>query len=345
MQAYHLDSLRFWLNRGLDGFRLDATPHLFETSAKDWNDQPESRTFTKQLQDLIKSYPSRYVVCEATAKPDEWGDPAVCGGAFAFGYVHHIVEAARGNPESVQRVATHGLTASPTMASFLSNHDRFAGARLWDQLQGNERRMRLAAATYLLQPGTPFVYYGEPIGQAGVASLEGDPALRAPLSWTADPRTGGFTTGTPFRPLAPNLATHNVEAQRREAGSLRQFYKAMIGLRNAHPSILRGRFEGGSAQGLVAVWQRRIDEPGAKEHTVTLVNHDAAPAPARISGLPPRARLVSLHPAGGATATRADAQGEATLLLAPLSVRVLLVSTTPAPAKRTQRRAPQRAVR
>jgi alpha-amylase len=55
VQAYHLDSLRIWLNRGLDGFRLDATPHLFETSAKDWNDQPESRVFTKQLQDLIKS--------------------------------------------------------------------------------------------------------------------------------------------------------------------------------------------------------------------------------------------------------------------------------------------------
>ncbi len=334
VQAYHLDSLRFWLNRGLAGFRLDATPHLFETSAKDWNDQPESRAFTKQVQDLIRSYPSTYVVCEATAKPQEWGDPAVCGGAFAFGYVHHIVEAARGKAESVQRVAEHWMTASPTMASFLSNHDIFAGRRLWDQLQGDERRMRVAAATYLLQPGTPFVYYGEPIGQAGVPGLDGDLPLRGPLSWTADPRTGGFTTGTPFRPLAPNVATHNVESQRRDPASLRHFYKAMIGLRNAHPSIARGRFERGSAQGLVAVWQRRLDEPGGvKEHTVTVVNHDDAPAPAQISGLPPRARLVSRWPAGGATATRADAQGTATLLLAPLSVRVLEVSTAAAPKK------------
>ena len=52
---YHLDSLRFWLNRGLDGFRLDATPHLVEKDAKDWNDQPESRALTRQLQDLIKA--------------------------------------------------------------------------------------------------------------------------------------------------------------------------------------------------------------------------------------------------------------------------------------------------
>jgi glycosidase len=342
VQAYHLDSLRFWLNRGLDGFRLDATPHLFETSAKDWNDQPESRAFTRQLQDLIKAYPQRYVVCEATAKPDEWGAPAVCGGAFAFGYVHHIVEAARGKAESVQRVATHWLTASATMATFLSNHDSFAGRRLWDQLQGDERRMRVAAATYLLQPGTPFVYYGEPIGQAGVHGpehgLEGDPPLRAPMSWTADPRTGGFTTGTPFRPVAPNVVTHNIDSQRREAGSLRNFYRTVIGLRNAHPSIARGSFERGSAQGRVAVWQRRLDEPSAKEHTVTIVNFDDAPAPAQISGLPPRARLVSLLPAGGATATRADAQGHATLLLAPLSVRVLQVRTAREPRRRAARR-------
>ena len=46
---YHLSSLRFWLNRGLDGFRLDAVPHLVENSARDWNDQPESRRLTAIL--------------------------------------------------------------------------------------------------------------------------------------------------------------------------------------------------------------------------------------------------------------------------------------------------------
>ena len=41
--AFHASNLRFWLNRGLAGYRLDAAPHLIENSAKDWNDQPESR--------------------------------------------------------------------------------------------------------------------------------------------------------------------------------------------------------------------------------------------------------------------------------------------------------------
>ena len=50
---YHLSSLRFWLNRGLDGYRLDAVPHLVENNAVDWNDQQQSRALTKQIQDEI----------------------------------------------------------------------------------------------------------------------------------------------------------------------------------------------------------------------------------------------------------------------------------------------------
>jgi alpha-amylase len=327
---YHLGSLRFWLERGLDGYRLDAVPHLFETNAKDWNDQPQSRALTKALQDEIKAYRHRYVVCEATAEPQAYGDPAVCGGAFAFGHVHHYVEAARGKPEAVQKVASYYASARPTMATFVSNHDIFAGRRLWDQLEGNEALYRLAAAAYLLQPGTPFVYYGEEVGQAGVPGLEGDLPLRGPMSWTSDATTAGFTTAKPFRPVAPNVATHNVAAQVQDPRSLHRWYRTMIGLRNAHPSIARGSYERPfvqGAQGLVAGWQRKLDDADAREHSLVLINYGADPAPARFDGLPAGARLVSAHPAGGALATRATAQGEATLLLAPRSVRVLLVQT------------------
>jgi alpha-amylase len=327
---YHLSSLRFWLERGLDGYRLDAVPHLVETSAKDWNDQPPSRALTKALQDEIKAYRHRYVVCEATAEPQAYGDPAVCGGAFAFGHVHQYVEAARGKPEAVQKVAGYFAQARPTMATFVSNHDIFAGRRLWDQLDGNEAHYRLAAAAYLLQPGTPFIYYGEEIGQAGVPGLPGDQPLRGPMSWAADAMTAGFTSGQPFRPVAPNVATHNVAAQLKDPRSLHRWYRTMIGLRNTHPSIARGSYERPFAQGLVAGWQRKVDDTEAREHSLVLINYGADPAPVRFDGLPAGARLVSAHPAGGAVATRASAQGEGTLLLAPRSVRVLLVQTGPA---------------
>jgi alpha-amylase len=314
---YHFSSLRFWLNRGLAGYRLDAVPHMIENSAKDWNDQPESRALTKRLQDLILAYPNRYVVCEATAEPQAYGDPAVCGGAFAFGYAHHFIAAARGNPESVAKLAAYYRSASSTMATFLSSHDIFAGQRLWDQLEGDSARYKLAAAGYLLQPGTPFIYYGEEIGQAGVTGLQGDLPLRSPMSWTADARGAGFTSGTPFRPIAPNAATNNAQAQMRDPESIFHFYKAMLALRNTRPSIARGSFEHSFADGLVLGFQRAL----GKERSLVLINYGTSAAQASIAQLKPGTQLRAAYPRWAASAT-AGTDGSASVTLAPLSVRV-----------------------
>ena len=306
---YHLASLRFWLNRGLDGYRLDAVPHMIENDAEHWNDQPESRALTRRLQQEIKRYPHRYVVCEATAEPAAYGDPAVCGGAFAFGYVQHFVEAARGKAESVQRLASHYRQASPTMATFLSNHDIFTGGRLWDQLGGDLARYRVAAAAYLLQPGTPFIYFGEEIGQAGVASLPADQPVRSPMSWTAE---GGFSTGQPFRPVSPNAGRFNVADELHDPRSLHAFYKAMLGLRNSRPSIARGSFESSFADGLVLGFQRRL----GSERSLVLVNYDTRAAIVTVPGLSPQDRLAPLYPKA------AEASTSNTLTLAPQSVQV-----------------------
>ena len=304
---YHEDSLRFWLNRGLDGYRLDAVPHLIENSAKDWNDQPESRALTKRFQDLIKSYPGRYVVCEATAEPIAYGDPALCGGAFAFNLNYEMIKAAKGETAAVQKVADYYRSMSPTMATFLHNHDIFTGRRVWDQLHGDEARYRLAAASYLLLPGTPFVYYGEEIGLAGIDG-PGDDPLRAPMSWTASNRgADGFTTGsTPFRPLALNRSRHNAEHQQRDPGSLFNFYRELIQLRRRHLALALGRYEADRVDGAVWSFQR---VHGA-ERIFVAINYGDTPASVT---LPARAR--PMHPATGAAA-----KGGATL--PPLSLRV-----------------------
>jgi alpha-amylase len=322
--AYHEDSLRFWLNRGLAGYRLDAVPHMVENSARDWNDQPESRRLAKRLQDLVTAYPQRMVVCEATAQPQAWGDPAVCGGAFAFGLVHHYVGAAMGQAESVQQLARYWHTALPTMATFVSNHDIFAGQRLWDQVRGDERRYKLAAAGYLLQPGTPYLYYGEEVGQAGVTGLPGDQPLRAPMSWAPDTDNAGFTRGTPFRPVAPNVATHNARMQQRDPGSILAFYKAMLALRNGRPSIARGRYAHGFADGLVLGYQRVL----GRERTLVLINYGEAEATPRVAQLPAGASLRQLHPqpAGAKPSSmprRVGSDGVLATALPPQSVTVL----------------------
>ena len=304
---YHQDSLRFWLNRGLDGFRLDAVPHLIENNAKDWNDQPESRVLTKQFQDLIKSYPSRYVVCEATAEPIAYGDPALCGGAFAFNLNYEMIKAAQGDTAAVQKVADYYRTMSPTMATFLHNHDIFTGRRVWDQLQGDEARYRLAAASYLLLPGTPFVYYGEEIGQAGIDGPADDP-LRAPMSWTpTNQGAGGFTGGkAPFRPLSPNRDRHNAQSQQADRGSLFQFYRELIALRRALPALSVGRYEADRVDG--AVWSfQRVQ---GRERVLVAINYGEQPATLE---LPARARQQ--YPKGH---TRPAGRA----MLPPLSLRV-----------------------
>jgi glycosidase len=206
-----------------------------------------------------------------------------------------------GQAESVQALATYYRSASPNMATFVSNHDIFGGLRLWDQVGGDEARYKLAAAGYLLQPGTPYLYYGEEIGQASVPGLKGDEPIRAPMSWTAEAKGAGFTIGQPYRPIAPNAATHNAAAQQRDPASLLNFYKALLALRNTRPSLARGHFEQSFAQGLVLGYQRVL---GA-ERTLVLSNYGATPAQVAVPGLPAGATLRALWPAQAPTAAGA----------------------------------------
>ena len=315
--AYHQSSLRYWLNRGVDGYRLDAVTHLVENNAKDWNDQPESRRLTGELSALIADYPQRHVVCEATSNPQIYAAPGICGSAFAFGLERHIVNAARGDKKAIRAVADYFTSAPQTMATFVGNHDIFAGARLWDQLRGNRAQYKLAAASYLLQPGTPFIYYGEEIGMAGITRLPGDESLRAPMSWTADTRRGGFTTGTPFRPVSPNAARYNVAAQVADPDSLLSFYKSMLALRNTLPSLASGSYEAPMVQGRVVAYQRTL----GSETTLVVTNYGTQPASIKIGSFRPRSAWVSAYPQRG-KALATNGQGVLRLGLPAQSVRV-----------------------
>lgn len=317
--AYHQDSLRFWLNRGLDGFRLDAVPHLVENRAKDWNDQPESRRITGDLRALITAYPQRHVVCEATANPQVYAAADICGSAFAFGLEHKLVKAAKGDKKAIQYVADYFTTAPQTMATFVANHDIFAGARLWDQLRGNVAQYKLAAASYLLQPGTPYIYYGEEIGMAGIKGLEGDEPLRAPMSWTADKRGAGFTTSSkPFRPVAPNVARYNMAAQQADPQSLLSFYKSMLALRNTLPSLASGSYEAPVVQGMVMAYRRTL---GA-ETTLVVINYDTKPGTLTLNDLQASTRFAVTYP-HKSKSLQTNARGVLSLRMPAQSVKVI----------------------
>jgi glycosidase len=314
--AYHRDNLRFWLNRGVDGFRFDAVTHLIENDAGQLEDQPDSHALMHQLQQLVASYPQRHVVCEAATSWPRWASPQSCGSAFALDLPALEIAASRGDAAAVQRLARYFSSQPSTLATMLSNQEASAGKRLWDQLKGDTAAYRMAAASYLLLPGTPFIYYGEEVGMAGVARLEGDAQLRTPMSWSADGR--GFSSGTPFRPLSDNAASNNVAAALADPQSLLAFYKSLLALRNNLPALARGSYLAPQVEGQVMAFQRQL----GNERVLVLINYGRDAATLRVTGLPPNAALSNEYPAGGAL-SQADAGGAIRFGLAGQSLRVL----------------------
>ena len=320
--TYHHDNQRFWLNRGADGFRFDAVGNFVEHGPAAWVDQPEDYTLMHGVRTLMDGYAQRYLVCEATGDPQGFGAASGCGGAFAFDLEPHLLWAAfDGDAANVQAVADYFKTAQPGMATLLANHDGFTGGRVANQLGNDPLKMRLAAATYLLLPGTPFIYYGEELGMTQASTLTGDASIRTPMSWTADPGNAGFSTVLPYRDLSANSTTANVQAEVADPNSLYTFYKTMLALRNGRPSISQGSYVDAAASGSALSFQR----VSGAERTLVVINYGTAAASVAVTGLPAGATLTPLLPAGGA-AQSADAGGGAQVAAAAQQVQVFAVT-------------------
>jgi alpha-amylase len=309
----------------VDGFRFDAVGHLVENGPNAWDNQPENNAILARIQGLTNSYANRYIVCEGPAAPLMYAQSNSCNSAFAFRHNGNIIAAAKGDGFALQEVAQYpspGAGKSPQrMATLLSNHDAFAGVRVWDQLAGNQGAYKVAAALLLLQPGIPFVYYGEEIGLAGAANLSGDWQLRTPMSWSANTTHAGFSTVAPFRALSANAASHNVAAQEANANGILAHYKALLALRGSRASIARGSYERPSTSGSVLSFVRALDG----ERTGVAVNTSSGSVLVTIQGLSPNKRYSLIYsatassntplPQAAAQGFAADASGEATFSL------------------------------
>jgi glycosidase len=311
--AFHRNNLRFWLNRGVDGFRFDAVGVLFENGASAWEDQPESFAYLRdQVVPELAAYARRFVVCEAPTASA--GFAAACGRAFAFGTQNLLLDAARGR--NLDRLAS--AAASASLSPFLSNHDSFAGERPWHQLGADLAALKLAAGLALLREGTPFIYYGEEVGMGHGVGLSGDPRLRSPMSWTASNRgADGFSTAAPYRANAVNLADQNVAAQLADPASLLNHYKALLALRNAEPALARGSTVAPQATGSVFHYGRQA----GNELVWVVFNTGLAATRVTVTGLPADTRWQTRF--GSVADAQSNAQGAMTLDLPARSLQVL----------------------
>lgn len=234
------ETARFWLSDvGIDGFRLDAIKHLVEDGRKQVHTDATHR-WLQDFRDRIRAYaPDALLVGEvydlsvAVARYV----PEDVDLAFDFDRAQATLDSIRRDNASalLSALAEDAELFGPDeTAGFLTNHDQ---SRVASQLREDPAALRLAAGLLLTGGGTPFLYYGEEIGLTGEKP---DELIRTPMPWTGDGPAAGFTTGTPWEPLAAGWESRNVAAQAGDPGSLLAAYRDLIDLRAALPALSVG---------------------------------------------------------------------------------------------------------
>jgi glycosidase len=246
VEAELTDAMKFWLARGVDGFRLDAVRYFFENGGGGLaKDQPETHAFLRRLRaSLAAAAPKMVLVAEAWAtiliQATYYGQGDEVQLAFSFDLADALKTSAKTGDASgvinTLAMAEQGFTDRAFEAPFLSNHDQ---VRVMRALDGDAAAARIAAAALFAMPGTPFIYYGEELGMLGGAG-NADQNKRTPFRWTGTAPGYGFTTGT--SPWYPGSEADGVDVATEQADphSLWSEYKGLIALRRAQAALLFG---------------------------------------------------------------------------------------------------------
>ena len=289
-----LDVLRFWLARGVDGFRVDAIHHLFEDEAlrdnpanPDWRpgmsparrvvrahtmDQPEVQDAVAAMRRVADEYGGRVLIGEAYLPIPRmmayYGRADAPGFQLPFNF--HLIFTPW-TPAAIAALIAEYEAALPPGAWpnwVLGNHDRSRVASRIGPAQA-----RVAAILLLTLRGTPTIYQGEEIGILDVPippALVQDPwerrvpglglgrdPVRTPMPWQDGPK-GGFTTGEPWLPLGPAGTGITVAEQERDPRSLLALYRALLRLRRAEPALSVGSIGDVRAAGSVLSYRRQF---------------------------------------------------------------------------------------
>ncbi|CAM3138062.1 alpha-amylase family glycosyl hydrolase [Asticcacaulis taihuensis] len=308
--GYLQDTMRFWMNRGVDGFRLDAVTMLIEDGPKAYFNNPANPGIVAKLRETLDEYDNRYMICEASEGADMY--VKACS-AFAYGVQQSIIEGAKTGAVQPALISQLQNPHADLMPLALQSHDAYVGDRLMNQFGVNDPAdYKLSAAISILASATPFAYYGEEIGMSNGGAFN-DPGIRSPMSWTGYPRTAGFTKGTPYRDVAINVASQNVAIEAGDPNSLLEYYRALYMLRRDHPVFGTGRLDLQSKAGDPTFVFTRT---GLDDKVAVLVN--LSDAPQALSATVGEGRFVqSLHVVGEASDQSVASEGGKLTVVVP----------------------------
>ncbi|GAA3745001.1 maltose alpha-D-glucosyltransferase [Leifsonia bigeumensis] len=232
--------VRFWMSMGVDGFRLDAVPYLYESDEGNGEGEPPTHEFLRRLRTMVDiEFPGRVMIAEANQWPREVAaffgteDEPECHMAFDFPVMPRIFYSLRSQHAGELVDVLSETTDIPDGAGwgiFLRNHDELTlemvseeyrqamygwyaydprmrvnvgiRRRLAPLLDNSRAELELAHALLFSLPGSPFLYYGDEIGMGDNIWLPDRDSSRTPMQWTPD-RNAGFSTADPGKLYLP----------------------------------------------------------------------------------------------------------------------------------------------
>jgi alpha-amylase len=237
----------FWLEQGVNGFRVDAIQHIIET---DGNIRNTAETFAwlKNFQAHIKSVnPEAFLVGETwtdTQSIVRYHEDANLEMSFNYPLWENVLAAIQKRSatdlafivEQDEKLYPEGAVRG----TFISNHDQLRPASTLN-IRRDVPRLKLAAGLLLTLPGVPFLYYGEEIGMPNGEGNK-DEEKRTPMRWD-DSANAGFSSARPWYAFSTDDETITVAAEESDPESLLNYYKQIIALRKENPALYQGLTE------------------------------------------------------------------------------------------------------